>query len=405
MSGHRSAAAGLSHWWPTPARPADHFTADELSRSTELHRPVRRARLLLGVARTTLLVAGAAVLTIGPIGDRLTDASSWLRALVASIVVVAAVRLPEPAVRWRLARLPQVELVVADRPSVAASGAATAAPALVLAVIGPSVLALLVDPARGWLVVLGSVAVSMIVGIVSTGAQVRRAVPVDPPPSWDRLIRRTGASGVVEFGALAEPGRSARLNACALGYRSERRVLVSAGVVAAGAAPLGDDAGPDGPADGRAVDRTPDAASFVVAHELRHLAGRHPEIQLGLGALVVAAAVGAVAALGPTGWPWSVLGADPADPAALPLTVLVAGAGGLVARLPVAWVLRGLERVADGGAVDAVGVLNRADALSLHLGPGAELEPPRLAQLLAAHPAPAERLEYLARRRSPPAGP
>lgn len=413
MSGRRSDAAGVSHWWPTPARPSDHFTAAELSRSADLHGPVRRVRMSALVARAALLVAGSVVVTVGPLADRLADAALGVRAAVGAIVVVLAFRLPEPVARRRLSRLPQVELVAGERVAPGAVAAATAGPILALTVVASALLGRLVDPSSGWLVVAGSVAVALVAGIVSTGIQVQRVTPLTAPPTWERLVERSGAAGVVEFGALPGPGSSARLNACALGYRSPRRILVSPAVLHSAPSQDHTDAVDHGsevdgtgpatatrPAQTRPARLPPAPAEFVVAHELHHLAGRHPEAQLALGAVVVAGAVGAVAALGSTGWPWSLLGADPSDPAALPLTVLVAVAGGLATRIPVAWALRGLERVADGGAIDAVGVPGRADARGLLLGAGAELAPPRWSRLLAGHPAPAQRLEYLARRRS-----
>ncbi|WP_293046762.1 M48 family metalloprotease, partial [Moorena sp. SIO1F2] len=67
--------------------------------------------------------------------------------------------------------------------------------------------------------------------------------------------------------------------------------------------------------------------------------------------------------------------------------------------LVTAWVSRAQERSADVGAMRVVGCPTPADAARLHGGDRADLAPPRWYRWYAHHPAPFERMEFLARHR------
>lgn len=408
-------SAGFSSWWPTPVRPGDHFSAEELARSAAVHSPVRRLRVAAGLAQVVLLMAAAWALgSSGPLRgsdwlastdavDGVGDPARWGRAMLGAAAVVLPWRLVGAVTTRVLARSPGVDAVPgpgSSWPGPARFAVGLVVPMVVLAIAAALLLGPLVDPTVGWIVVGGAAAGVAGASVLATHARVERARPIggDIPTAWTGLVDRAGPGGRVGFAGLADerevigpaiptgshPGPGARppgasswvgANACAVGLGRDRRILVDPSLVDA---PLAD---------------------FVVAHELTHLRRRHPEIQLVLNVAVVAAALGVVPALALTGWPWSVVDRRPDDPLTIPLAVLLVVVAGWLARIPVAWVLRALERQADAGAVALVGVPDRAGLRGLHLG-GGELAPPRLAGLMAAHPAPAERLEYLDRGRA-----
>lgn len=404
--------AGFSHWWPTPVRPGDHFDAEDLARSAAVHAPLRRLRVALTLVQVGLLAISAWALgrpgllgdpewSASPEGLGLGDPARWARAAIGAGAVVLSWRLVGAVAAAALARQPRVDAIDgpgSSWPAPVRAVVTTAGPAAMLTVAGALLLGPLTDPSSGWAVVGGAVVGVMVASALSTAARVQRAVPgrvgFEIPSSWTALVDRVGLGDQVHFGRLLDPADGATgphpvgpppgppapapwvgANACATGLGRQRRILVDADLTAA---PLAD---------------------FVVAHELTHLRRRHPELQLVLNGLVVAVALGAVPVLAATGWPWSAVGRDPADPLALPLMVLIVGVAGRLGRIPVSWVLRALERQADAGAVALVGVPDRHELRALHLGAGGELAPPRLANLLAVHPAPAERLEYLERCR------
>ena len=172
------------------------------------------------------------------------------------------------------------------------------------------------------------------------------------------------------------PGREAP-NAYSAGLGFSRRVVVT-----------------------KALTEEPDEVrDFVVSHELSHVSGRHLAVQLVVTMAASVALIAMVWILMATGQPWNWFGVDPADPYGLPVTVLV-GFAALAVLGPVAgWIARAQERLADAGAVAVLGPLSAVDARRLYVASTADLRPPWWARLYALHPAPAERLEFLARQR------
>jgi hypothetical protein len=244
-------------------------------------------------------------------------------------------------------------------------------------------------------VAVGLAVVATTMTVVASRVRAARAAPVDAPQAWSDLVDRAGCTGRVTFGLLVEevgddgrgsgqtgvddgpPPQGGGPNACAIGAGRRRWVLVDQRLI-----------GDPGP-----------AATFILAHEVTHLARRHPEVQTALHLVTTFAGLGAVPLAASWGWPGEIVGLAPDDPRSLPVAALLVLAGVTAARIPVTWVLRALERSADTGAVDLVGVPDRSAMRVLHLQAGGELAPPRWSQLVAVRPSPAERLEYLARCR------
>ena len=376
---------GLSRWWPTPSRPADHFSAAELARSARWHRPVHRLTLATWIVEVAALVAVGLVLGRatastgegGPLGD------PWPRALVGAVSTVAALRLPGVRAEWLV--VGATDEGGSGRRRVGRFLGSATVGAAVQVVALTAVAALAVPRIMGgplpWLVA-GALAAG---GLVMALADAAAKGPEEPavggseegPGPWvgelAGLARRCGVDPVA-FVLVDEGGP----NACAIGFGARRRVLVDRSLV-------------EGPSATR---------DFVVAHELAHLARHHPMIRAGLGAAVAMVVLAAPVALAPSGRPWSWFGLRADDPIAVPVAALVVMAAMAAVSPPVAWVLRALERAADAAAMASVGPLDPAAAVELHLASGVELEPPLLSRLSAQHPSPAERVEMIARRRS-----
>ncbi|MEL6981594.1 MAG: M48 family metalloprotease, partial [Actinomycetota bacterium] len=349
-------------------------------------------------ARVLLLGAAAIGLGVDQLGGRLDDVGPSGQAVVAGATVVAALRGSEAIATRRLATLDGVVPVLGDGPGggpddggslgrsdprtrllgAFRSVAGLAVPLVVLAAIARFVLGPLTDPSWGWPVALGLALAGTAAMIVASRARAARAAPVDEPEAWTDLVERAGARGRVTFGLLVPEGEAgAAPNACAIGAGGRRWVLV----------------------DRSLTEEATPAGTFILAHELTHLGRRHPEVQIGLSLLTALAGLVAVPAVAARAWPGELVGLTADDPRSLPVAALTILAAVTVARVPVAWVLRALERSADAGAVDLVGVPDRPTMRTLHLEAGGELAPPRWSQLLAVRPSPAERLEYLARCR------
>ena len=391
MSGRRPGGAGVSHWWPTPARATDHFTAAQLARSAELHASVRRLRRRVAVGRIVLLLVSAVVLAIEPVGQ-------WAGGGVVVPGLAVAVALVVP----HIAFVDPPDTAPGSVGSAVLYGVALVVVIPVLDALAPPLLAWAVDPDTSWLVTATGGLGAVVVGVIRARFTRPGSPAKEVPARWRDLVRRAGLDDAIEFDRLDLPGGGRIIAACAGGLGSGRRILVSSAVLdlTADRRPLVDGEVERGADPVGVEDGVSDLVDFVIAHEIQHLARRHVVIALALRAVVIGGAFGSVAVLGAIGVPWSLIGADPAAVSALPLTILVAWAGLQVARLPVAWVQRGLERVADGGAVDLVGVPAADDARRLFLEAGVELAPPRRVRFLAAHPAPGERLEFFRRRRS-----
>jgi STE24 endopeptidase len=202
-----------------------------------------------------------------------------------------------------------------------------------------------------------------------------RLAPVSDPALRERILCLAARVGVtateVAVAELSRKGRGA--NAAVVGLGRTRRILVSDTLLSSFPA---------------------DEVDVVLAHELAHHARGHLHqglvVQIGLLAVVLALTDRALH----VGAPALGLG-EPADPAGVPLLLLLLGAFGLATTpLAAAWSRR-LEREADGVALAVtqtpgafVAAMERLGALNL-----AERRPNRLKELLfATHPSLEQRI-------------
>ena len=135
----------------------------------------------------------------------------------------------------------------------------------------------------------------------------------------------------------------------------------------------------------------------VLAHELGHCKLRHQRASLVGWAASAAALVGVLWLLSTVEAASAVGAVDLVDPRALPLWLVAGGAVGLASRVLLAALSRAHERAADGFAVALLGERRTLlDHLRRHLvASGGELDPHGLRRLVATHPQPAERLDFL----------
>lgn len=395
-------AAGVSTWWATPADPERHFTDADLTWSDRYHRRVRRAGGL-GLLAKVLLLAFAA-LVLGRSGDRSGadqrwfDETSWLSAAVSWRVVVAAVasvlalRLPAVVVDgWFEYRFRHGKDDHRPVPVIwfALTTIGLAVGSLVLLAVAAGLGYRLVVATDAWPLVFVAVVILATVLFAIGERWGRQIVGRGEEPISDddlasalaRLAATMDLSGL-RF-ATSAPNRPDLgpagdvPNAFSVGVGANRRVVMTEALT-------------EEPAEVR---------DFVVAHELTHVARRHVLTQTAVAVAVAASIIVALWLLLATGHPWSWFGFEPADPLGLPVTVLV---GLFVLGLlgPVTgWISRAQERVADAGAVAVVGPLTAAQASRLYVATTADLRPPWWVRLYSVHPAPAERLEFLARQR------
>ncbi len=396
--------AGVSSWWATPARPDRHFSSSELRASEQHHRRLRRAGAASFGAKALLLV-GTLVLA-GAIGDRpsldgpfdrqwgtrtgLLEALLSPRVLVGSAMVVISFWLPSVvADAWFEYRFGH------GRPDhqpvpIGWFGFTTclvAGGSFVVAVVVTGGLYQLLGARSDWPLILIGVAVVALV-VVGVGERRLRGLSpdqeeaVDPQSELGReLAEVADRFGLADlrFGTTDRTpgagGGEAGPNAFSMGIGRNRRVVLTEALLA----------------EGRPT------RDFVVAHELTHLRRHHVAVQSLAQLVLPAAAVAAFAAL--VGWdrPWDLLNLDPFDPLGAAVVPLVIGATSGVVGIVPSWLSRAHERSADAGAVEAMGPLSDSLARRLYLVPGVDLSPPWWTRLHAAHPAPAERLEFLSR--------
>lgn len=386
--------AAVSIWWPTPARPESHFNADELASSYRYHRPIRRVAVAAMAARIGLLLAMAVACAIWAERGRWAAFDrelGWLEAVTAPRVLVGAgltvlaIRLPSVVSDgWFEFRFRRG--IEGYKPVPIGWFALTTATLafgtwLVLAVMAGAAYRLAVTVERWALLVAVAVIGATVLSMLSErwvrghmpGGE--RALELDEPlqTRLDALADRFDIDNPVftRAGPLDPP------NACALGVGPFRRVSLTESLLA----------------------EESTAVEFVVAHELTHLARRHLLAQTVLRALIQLVAVAVVATLIGAALPWRLFDLEPLDPIGLPLLALVLLLIGALVRPVESWVSRGQERSADAGAIAATGPLAANAARSLYTSTAVELDPPPWVRLFAGHPAPAERLEFLARHR------
>jgi STE24 endopeptidase len=352
-------------------------------------RRYHRRQLWLSIAALLLttgvliawLATGAAAALAAHLGERL----GWWPAVVAAMLAVvgastALLGYPLDVLRGfvlprRAGLLSQpFRAWLADKAKAAALGGALGLLALEL------VYALLAWSPRGWWLwsagglALLSLLLTAIVPLVIVPL-FYRLTPLEDPALRTRLLALAARIGVgaaeIEVADFSRKGRTA--NAGVVGLGRTRRILVSDTLLSGFA---------------------PDEVEVILAHELAHHARGHLAQALGLQVLLFGVVFAlAHLALGPL---VPALGlAGPADPAGVPLLVLVlSGLGLAVTPVAAAWSRR-LEREADADALEVtrapgafVAAMERLGQLNL-----AERRPSRLKELLfATHPSLEERI-------------
>jgi Zn-dependent protease with chaperone function len=411
--------AGVSIWWPTPARSDRHFTAEQLDASNRHHRPIRRCSVLAMVARVGLL--GVAAAAAGAFDD-----ADWLapfdrrlgwfetvtapRVLIGVALTVAALRIPSIAAdgwfEFGFRRGVPGYRPVPLRSFIAVSvGLAMAIVVVLSVVVGLAYRFALGEPQ--W-----PLALAAAVGVITAGSMVgerwvrsrlpggERPLAIEPElrRSLDRLAERF-AVGQPTFTSSAsppwaqptrpEPNDNQPSNA-----DEEHRLVESPNAYAVGVGPFRRVALSDS-----LLDEDPETIRFVVAHEMAHLARRHLLIQTGLRLAIQLLTIAVVAMAVDRSQPWAWLELTALDPIGLPVLALVLLAVEGVVRPVESWASRVQERSADARAVAAVGPLDPEEAKRLYVPGLVDLDPPGWAQLLAVHPSPTQRLEFLARLR------
>ena len=347
-----------------------------------------------------LAAVAAAALDAGLVADhRLPGIWTSSRLWLGAGLVMVALRLPAIAVdAWFEYRL---KGRAPDRP-VPAFGFLFTVVALALltwvalVVVGGGVYALAAAAPDGWPAVVTAFGLGLVVLAVVGERKVRRRLPgrelalrrddaaaeESEPAAEDSLRALAGRFGLDDVpivmstaGSVRSPVVGDGANASAVGVGPNRRVVLTEAL----------------------LDEPDPLRSYVVAHELTHLARRHIAVQTALAVVTMVAMVQVLGYAAARAWPWSILGLDPLDPVGMPVAVLVLTAVAAVAGPPIAWVARAQERSADAGAIAAVGPLDPAVARGLYGPSSADLDPPWWVRLLDHHPTPAERLEVQAR--------
>ena len=209
--------------------------------------------------------------------------------------------------------------------------------------------------------------------------------PLDDEDMVGRIDRVAELAAVDISGAYVadESRRSRRDNAYVAGLGATRRVVLYDTL----------------------LEHPPEVVEQVVAHEVGHWRLGHLQRQIPvMAALLLALFLVLRAVAGWDGlfeWADITTGGDvPAigQPAALPIIMLVAGAGFSVVGLASAWVSRAFERQAD---LDALELLGEPDVMldmqrRLHTKNLADLDPGLLKRLQASHPPAAERMAFTA---------
>jgi Zn-dependent protease with chaperone function len=239
-----------------------------------------------------------------------------------------------------------------------------------------------------WPLVFGLTAIAVFVAVAVWERWVRQSLPSgettlerDSEVAVElRSVANRVGMGEVQFGTTpnvvaGDPTAEHAPNAYSAGLGRNRRVVLTDAL----------------------LDQDRPTRDFVVAHELTHVRHHHVLLQSVAGAVVPVSAIVVTALSVRSRRPWANLGLDPLDPVGLPLMVLMAGVVLLVLGPLLGWLSRALERAADSGAVAVMGPLPVQSARALYVETTADLDPPWWARLYAHHPAPAERLEFLAR--------
>jgi STE24 endopeptidase len=373
-----------SVWWSTPTDVLEWFTADEVARSRQYQRPLRRVRWARSVLSLAAVLAFVLLGVAPSIVDRLAG-WGWvlqLAVIFASLqVLLLLIDVPFDAWldfghdrRWGLSTQSTGTFVADQVKSFVLSIA------LGLAVLVP-LYALIRTTTWWWLIGWAFVTlVGVLLGFlfpVMVAPLFNSFEPLDDDELVERIGRVAQASGVPIAGVFVadESRRSRRDNAYVTGLGATRRVVLFDTI----------------------LEHPPELIEQVVAHELGHWCRHHLRQQIPVLAATTLVVFVVLELLG--GWDalFSRLDVNGiGDPASLPLVMLGAVVGSLVTGLVTAWLSRAHEREAD---LDALDVLQRPDDMvemlrRLHVKNIADLEPGRLQRIRASHPPAAERMAF-----------
>lgn len=400
--GGMASTSNVSVWWPTPADPYRHFSVEQIDASEQYFRPLRRGAAFGLAGRFVGLLSAAGLATVLAKTDVAGTFGFVWHVLIGSAMTLVAVRLPAVVVDTWFEYRHQLVLdghqPVAKRRFVGVVTVLNMAYglAIVVAAFGGYLLA---GWTNQWPII---VAVALIIGVALSAARQfgllgtnsvdETDLPADLALDLEKVAARFGVSNLAfrcastasesttrfATSAFSADCRTAGLNAYSVGLGSNQRVVLSDTLVS----------------------EPEETRNFVVGHELAHQAKHHLGIQAALTTLLYLIGLVVLAGFTRLNQPWQFLELDPIDdPLGLPVIALfvfcVAGLLGPVK----GWISRGHERIADETAARALAPPTVQQSHRIHFSTEVDLVPPRWVQAYASHPAPYERLEFLARLR------
>lgn len=383
MSRYRGAIQEMNTYRRIKADPADWFSPEEVRKAKDYQRPLTYLRLIGGVVTLAVVVAVIWTHAAPKLADAL-GADAWPARLFLSLALVMIVSevVGLPFDVWR-------EFVHERK-----WGFSTQTPGRYVAdliknlVLGVALFGVLLVPlwalirstdlwwVAGWIVFLGFSVVLSFLGPVLILPLFNKITPLEDRDLADNLrelARSTGLS-ISDVQVMDASKRTRKDNAFFAGLGRTRRVVLFDNI----------------------LEQPLQAIRTIVAHELGHWRRRHivqglvvgTVLSFGLFALLRAVATSDRAL------DWAGVGSI-ADPASLPLVLLILGIGQAMLGYIRAWHSRALERQAD---IEALQITNDGPGFkdmmrSLTTRNLAELAPSQLAYLRLDHPPPAERLQ------------
>lgn len=369
-------------WRRIPNDPADWFSDDELSRSRDYGRPLKRLRLVRGALSLLVIVVFIAV-EAGPRLIEWVGVSNWVTQLLVVVVALEFLALVyNPALDWWVDMVHDKKWGLSNQTP--KGFAADQAKSLVLGIV--MYLVLLVPLYAlirgtdlwwlwGWLLLVGfSVGLGFIYPIVIAPI-FNTFTPLDDEDLAARISDIAQRAEVDIEGAFVadESRRSTRDNAYVAGLGATRRVVLFDTI----------------------LEHPPEVVAQVVAHEVGHWRLKHLRRQIPLAAGLALAMMLALRALSEWGGLWDWAGVDGlGDPASLPMLMLAIQLGFGAMGVLSAFVSRAFERQAD---VQALELLGEPDTMQdmirrLHVKNLADLDPGLLKRMQATHPPAAERM-------------
>ncbi len=400
--GGMAPTSNVSVWWPTPADPYRHFSAEQIDASEQYFRPLRRGAAFGLVGRFVGLLFTAGLASVLARTDVVSTLGFVWHVLIGALLTLIAVRLPAVVVDTWFEYRHQLVLddhrPVAKRRFVGVVAVLNAAYglAIVVAAFGGYLLA---GSTNQWPII---VAVALITGVALSAARqfglfggnsVDEAdLPAELARDLEKVAERFGVSNLAFRCAsttsepttrftgrqLSADCRTSGLNAYSVGLGSNQRVVLSDTLLL----------------------EPEETRNFVVGHELAHQAKHHLGIQAAITTFLYLIGLVLLASFTRLNQPWQFLQLDPIDdPLGLPVIALfVFCTAGFLGPIK-GWISRGHERIADEAAARALAPPTVHQSHRIHFSTEVDLVPPRWVQTYASHPAPYERLEFLARLR------